>query len=322
MDYLGLSMYLSVGIATIILIALYSALHRRTSMTLRTLFFPDFDEFSFEKEVACIIIHPMFWISTFGILAVFTASLLFSMEESIIAYDWLFFSFILILFFAFFDPIMVWFLEGKYREPLRFVFGGISYGIIAALAAFFINSVIGILLGEIVDKQMGVLTLVILAPFFEEIIKIIGIFLISPHKMFRGPLDGILVGFSIGVGFAMTENIFYVTTRVPIYSIDLLVFRALYNTIAHGVFTAIGGAIFSKIKISFEHVGALLLAIPILVATLVHISFNIFAIIDVVSVDNFQVNYYVLSPLLVIALLLITIYLIITLKKSEAKKED
>ena len=71
------------------------------------------------------------------------------------------------------------------------------------------------------------------------------------HKRFKGPLDGIIIGFSVGAGFALMENIFYIITKIPQGSIDLLIFRAVYNTIAHGAFTAIGGAIIGKIKFNF-----------------------------------------------------------------------
>jgi RsiW-degrading membrane proteinase PrsW (M82 family) len=190
------------------------------------------------------------------------------------------------------------------------VFGALSYGMLCALVAFFFNSMASLLLNEEFGPKMGVLMLIAAAPVIEEVLKMFGVILLSGHKSFRGPLDGILFGFSIGAGFAMVENIFYISTKIPENSIELLMFRALYNTLAHGAFTAIGGAVLGKIKQDFKKPNLLLLMVPVLVAALTHTAFNVLAIVDIVGVSSLVLSYYIFSPAMVVALLIIVALLI------------
>lgn len=306
MAYLEIAVGLFTAVAVIMLFAFYTAYHRRGWSAIADVLIPDINNVPLSAEVAAIIVHPLFWIISLGIITFFTVSITFSINLSTLGYDWLAFAFSLVIFFALFDPLVIWFSEGKYREPLRFVLGSLSYGALCALIAFFINSVAGILLDETLGQKMSIIALIAAAPLVEETLKHIGVILVSGHKMFRGPLDGILIGFSIGAGFAMVENIFYITNKIPEHSVELLIFRALYNTIAHGSFTAIGGAVLGKIKQGFRRPNIILLFfVPMLTAALTHIAFNMLAIVDVVGVNSLVLEYYVFSPLMVVALLLI-----------------
>lgn len=314
MDYVELSVYLSIGTAILILIALYSALRRKTLMGFKDLFIPKTNKPTFGREAASIIIHPLFWIVCIGIASLFTVALIIGSLTESLAVDWLIFAFSLIIFFTFLDPLALWFAEGKYREPLRFIAGGISYGSMCALIAFFINSMMNVSIQQFVQPAIATVIIISLAPVFEEILKMYGLVIISSHKMFKNTMDGIIIGFAIGSGFALMENIFYIITKVPMYSIHILAFRAIYNTVAHGAFTAIGGAILGKIKMSFPRINTFLLLIPVFTAILIHISFNILAIIDTIGVYSLMVNYYIFSPLLTAALLIILLYLIMYAK--------
>ncbi len=320
-DYIGLSLYLALATATLIIWIVYIALHTKGVLTLKDLILPSIAEIPMSAEIALILLHPLFWILSLGICSLFLVSLLFTTQQQLIAYDWLMFAFSLIIFFALFDPFTVWLLEGRLREPLRFIMGSMSYGVLCALAAFFINSFLGIWLNEFIDPTLGAIVLLSLVPFLEEILKMVGVVAFTGHRLFRGPLDGLLIGFSIGAGFALTENLFYIITKIPAYSLDLLIFRALYNTIAHGAFTAIGGAVLGKIKVNFGSMSLLLVSTAVFIAALVHTAFNILAIVDIVGVKSLVLNYYIFSPLLVIALIIVVVYLIYYSKKSARASE-
>ncbi len=314
MDYVQLALYLLFGTVILILIAMHVALRRKTRLSLKELFIPKVRVADFSHEAASVIIHPLFWIVSTGIVSLFAVALILGSYNEMIALDWLLFAFSLVLFFTFLDPIALWFAEGRYKEPLRFVAGGMSYGALCALFAFLANSLLNSLFMQFVEPAIAAVMIISLAPVIEEILKMYGVIIISVHRVFKGTIDGIITGFAVGAGFALMENIFYIVTKVPAYSLDLIAFRAIYNTIAHGAFTAIGGAVLGKIRMTFPKPNILLLFIPIFTAILIHISFNILAIVDTIAVYSFIINYYIFSPLMTLALMLIILYLIIYAK--------
>ncbi|MCX8205721.1 MAG: PrsW family intramembrane metalloprotease [Candidatus Micrarchaeota archaeon] len=316
MDYIGMATYAALLAASIIVFAVYIAMHTPGTLSIRELLFPRVEQ-TLRGEVASILIHPLFWIVSSGIITLFTVSLLFSVSQPALAYDWLLFAASVVGLFAVVNTAAVWLFEGKLHEPLRFVIGSLCYGALCALAAFLINTLVGVWLGSVIDQKMSLLILLAVAPFIEEALKMLGVVSFSGHRMFRGTLDGILIGFSIGVGFALTENMFYIITKIPAHSFDLLLFRALYNTIAHGAFSAIGGAVLGKIRARAGNVTLLYAIVATLVAALVHVAFNILAIVDIVGVSSLELGYYIFSPVLSISLLLIVLYLIYYAKKTE-----
>lgn len=308
--------YAALFTASVAVLAVYVALYTPSALSLRELIFPRV-EHTIRGEIASIFIHPMFWIVSTAICTLFIMSLLFTTSNTSLAYEWLLFAASVVGMFAIVNTVAVWLFEGKLHEPLRFVIGSLCYGALCALAAFLFNTLLGMWLGNAIDQKTSLLVLLTLAPFIEELLKMLGVVSFSGHRMFRGTLDGILVGFSIGAGFALTENMFYIITKIPAHSFDLLLFRAIYNTIAHGAFTAIGGAVLGKIKARFENVSFFFALIAMMVAALIHVAFNILAIVDIVGVSSLELNYYIFSPALSISLLLIVLYLIYYAKKTE-----
>lgn len=92
------------------------------------------------------------------------------------------------------------------------------------------------------DMGSEVLTTVVGAPLIEEGFKGLGVLvlLFAFSKNFNGPVDGIVYGMLIGLGFAFTENILYFSQ----YYEDLaLVFRsrAILNPFVHPLATAMTG---------------------------------------------------------------------------------
>ncbi|MEM4331672.1 MAG: PrsW family intramembrane metalloprotease [Candidatus Micrarchaeia archaeon] len=310
MVYTEITVLLVVVMAVMLLGIVYTALHRKGWLEVVDILLPELRGLDARSEIASIIVHPLFWIVSVAIIAFFTISLLFSVNQTGIGYEWLVFSFAVVIFFALFDPLVIWFSEGKYHEPLRFVFGAMSYGAVCALFAFFINSMANIWLNIEFGERMGLLLLIATAPIVEEALKMVGVVLIAGHKNFKGPLDGILIGFSVGTGFAMMENIFYAATKIPENSIELLVFRALYNTLAHGAFTAIGGAVLGKIREVGKVHWVVRIMVPFFVAALTHTAFNVLAIVDIIGVNSLVLQYYIFSPMMVVALMLIITILI------------
>ncbi len=299
-----MAQYLSLGTGALLFIALYTAIHKK-GLNLHEILIPHLRHPSINDEIRAILDHPLFWLASIGIFATFGATMMMGVNSL----EWFAFAVSLSIFLAVLDSMLVWFAEGKFREPLRFVIGSMVYGGLAGMAAFFFNTIFNLILSEITAYNTGIIVLAI-APIIEETFKMMGVYIYSTEKRFRGSIDGIITGFSVGVGFSVLENLFYVASKIETYDMNLLAYRVIYNTLAHGAFTAIGGAVLGRIKTDFHKISLKLLAIPIFIAVLIHSAFNILAVIDVIYSHHTLMDYYVFTPLLDGALLVILGYLI------------
>ncbi|VVB73572.1 Protease prsW family protein [uncultured archaeon] len=209
---------------------------------------------------------------------------------------------------------LTWYADIVDREPFRFIVGMFMWGVLAAFIAFFINSALLYLFGKGAGMLPLVLTSVIgsmiISPVVEEIIKAFGLTFISLHHEFDDALDGLLYGFAIGIGFAMMENWFYFIARVdPIMVgidawVSVILYRSLFNTIAHGCFTGLAGVLLGVLKSRdrFKQYYHIALLPGIFIAILLHIAFNFTAYLDVVAMSDFRTILVSFNPALVIAI--------------------
>jgi protease PrsW len=95
------------------------------------------------------------------------------------------------------------------REPKRliaflFFVGAIPVAIAASALNVSFEAVIG-----------GILTAVLVAPLGEEVLKYLGMRIpVRRHRMFDEPIDGMIYGSTVGLGFAFTENFDYLLAGV------------------------------------------------------------------------------------------------------------
>jgi RsiW-degrading membrane proteinase PrsW (M82 family) len=85
----------------------------------------------------------------------------------------------------------------------------------------------------------------LIAPVNEEIVKLVAILLVLllVRSRVRGPLDGLVVGYFVGVGFAVVENaLFALRTGTEAEALQSVISRALTSPGTHGVFAGIAGA--------------------------------------------------------------------------------
>lgn len=151
------------------------------------------------------------------------------------------------------------------------VLRAIGAGGAAALAAMLVN---GVLLSELLQDRT-VLTLYV-APAVEEILKAAYlIYLLRAHRV-GFLVDAAIFGFGIGTGFALVENIYYLSSR-PGADLYLWVIRGFGTALMHGAATAIVG-IAAKALVD-RGKGLLLALLPGLFASaLLHSLFNHFFI--------------------------------------------
>jgi RsiW-degrading membrane proteinase PrsW (M82 family) len=114
----------------------------------------------------------------------------------------------------FFASFLYW-LDRYEKEPLLLLGGVFLWGaIVAAGGAFLINSILGegIFLFSNSDVATTLATGSVIAPLVEEILKglaVLGVFLVF-HAEFDSVLDGIIYAGVAALGFAATENTYYI----------------------------------------------------------------------------------------------------------------
>ncbi len=213
----------------------------------------------YEKQhiIARIFLHPAFW--AFEILiAVLDVWQLFTLNYSPTAVAYYIDSFIISGVFALVFPavflIVIWLADVYEREPLRFVFSMLLWGLVASAIALVVNTSIFTPIRQAGGLAFLFLAIVI-APVVEELSKGLGIFAISKHSEMNGALDGIVYGFSIGLGFALTENWLYFSNYSPASLgielsawVFLLFYRSIFSCLGHGWITATTGAVMGFFK--------------------------------------------------------------------------
>jgi protease PrsW len=137
--------------------------------------------------------------------------------------------------------ILICFWLDRYEpEPARYRLAAIGWGAVAAVALSFIGEqlVFGLSdTNEFVNVALG-------APVVEELSK--GLFLVAVvifrHPELHGPLDGIIYGALVGIGFAFVEDIVYYLQSLESGQLGVTFFlRGIMGPFAHPLFTAAAG---------------------------------------------------------------------------------
>lgn len=132
---------------------------------------------------------------------------------------------------------LLWWLDKYEKEPWGLFLGAFSYGLVPA-------PILAVVL-EVVWEDTSTLPTEgfaagVIAPIVEESLKGLGLLLLFFlwRREFDGVMDGLLYGATIGLGFALTENIVYLYA-FPEWEIILL--RILPFGLNHALFTAFTG---------------------------------------------------------------------------------
>ncbi len=223
----------------------------KSAYTLETLFNPLGGGRTLLQKFESFLTSPYFWgIEAAGVLVIF-AYLFFSAGawKSLESLS----SFALSGLIAFIIPFLwcaaFWYADFRDREPLRMIITFFLWGCLAALMAIGINTVWGAAF-ELIG--LGFIGIVLVAPLTEEFFKGSGLALLSEHQGFDSVEDGLLFGFTIGMGFAFVENWLYLIDNP--FSADiwgwlfLFLLRAVLFSANHGVYTAITGGVIGLLK--------------------------------------------------------------------------
>lgn len=133
---------------------------------------------------------------------------------------------------AFSFPSLIWISYAYHRdlyepEPKKAILTALTWGMLSVLPALLLEMAFGFL---------GVFAgIALVAPFAEELVKPLGLPWLRSE--IEGEMDGLIYGVTMGMGFAMVENMLYMIMGAG-YGADwslLVIVRGLGSTIGHAV---------------------------------------------------------------------------------------
>ncbi len=202
--------------------------------------------------------------------------------------------FIILVLFSFAPPIvyMVWLRNSERfsKEPMSqvfkvFIWGAIFGVIIAALLSLAILNIIDsfvdrpYLFGWESEFFIGLLLVIVIAPFVEELAKGVGVF--TAHDEITEAEDGLVYGASAGLGFAATENLLYGLLAYGLSGLEVSLFlialRSVSSAFLHASASSVMGYGIARSIVSSGVHGAF----PFyLLAVIMHATFNFIASIQ------------------------------------------
>ena len=207
--------------------------------------------------------------------------------------------------------IVLFFVKSdRFPEPTSQIIKIFMYGIFLCIPAFYINTALDEIYSNTNISEALIRSFLSAAPV-EEVLKFTVLYsLVYKMKDFNEPIDGIVYGVSVSLGFATLENIYYVYVLSDYFgttSQGLAILRSFSAIPAHGIFGATMGYFFMKYTfIKKENNLALCMIVPILL----HGAYNYFAS-----------SIFIISLLIVIISWIILLKNFSRLKKSQKKKK-
>ena len=156
----------------------------------------------------------------------------------------------------------------KFKEPTFQIIKIFFLGILITIPAFFLNTYFGNFLETNTNISEDLIGSFLTAAPIEEGLKFSVLFyFVYKMKDFNEPLDGIVYGVCVSLGFATLENIYYVYVLPEYFAttpLSLALLRAFSAVPAHAAFGAIMGYFFMKYSFVSKKDNLLFsLAIPI-----------------------------------------------------------
>ena len=150
-------------------------------------------------------------------------------------------SILIILFFVYSD---------KFKEPRGEIIKVFIYGILITIPAYFLNTYISDFFYNNTRVSEGLISSFLTAAPVEEGLKLsVLYYFVYKMKDFNEPIDGIVYGVTVSLGFATLENLYYVYLLADYFettSMALAVIRSFSAVPAHAVFGIFMGYFFMK----------------------------------------------------------------------------
>ena len=169
------------------------------------------------------------------------------------------------------------YLDSYKLVPLKLVIGVIALGCIAAFASYPL-SIVGLVW---FDVEFTAYTRYF-APFVEEALKALIIWGLIRGNRIGFLVDAAIYGFAVGAGFAIFENMYYLTL-LPDLQLGTWIVRGFGTAIMHGGATAIFSVISRALLRQHSTLGVVALLPGFLIASIIHSVFNHFFFMPLVN---------------------------------------
>lgn len=150
-------------------------------------------------------------------------------------------SILIVLFFVYSD---------KFKEPKGEIIKVFVYGILITIPAYFLNTYISDFFYSNTRVSEGLISSFLTAAPVEEGLKLsVLYYFVYKMKDFNEPIDGIVYGVTVSLGFATLENLYYVYLLADYFettSMALAIIRSFSAVPAHAVFGIFMGYFFMK----------------------------------------------------------------------------
>ena len=138
----------------------------------------------------------------------------------------------------------------KFKEPRSEIIKVFIYGILITIPAYFLNTFLSNFFYENTRVGEGLISSFLTAAPVEEGLKLFVLYyFVYKMKDFNEPVDGIVYGVTVSLGFATLENIYYVYLLADYFdtsSMSLALVRSFSAVPAHAVFGLFMGYFFMK----------------------------------------------------------------------------
>ena len=207
--------------------------------------------------------------------------------------------------------IIIFFVNSdRFREPTSEILKVFFYGILITIPAYFLNSFFASILYQTKLHHSLIGSFFTAAPIEEGLKLAVMYYLVFKMKDFNEPLDGIVYGVTVSLGFATLENFYYVYLLADYFettSMSLAILRSFSAVPAHAIFGVFMGYFF--MKYAFIKKGDNLF-FAFIVPFVLHGCYNLFA------GSNF-----IISLALIIISWIIALRMFARLKKTQKKKK-
>ncbi len=207
--------------------------------------------------------------------------------------------------------IVIFFVvSDKFREPNWEIIKIFIFGLLITIPAFFANFFLISFFSQNTLASQHLISSFLTAAPVEEGLKFLVLFLVVyKMKNFNEPLDGMVYGLCVSLGFATLENVYYVylSEFKEITPMTLAIVRSFTAVPAHGVFGAMMGYFFMKYSYINKKDN---LFFCFFIPFLLHGFYNLFA----------GVNFFYAAILIIVAWI-IALRLFSRLKKSQKSKK-
>ncbi len=169
------------------------------------------------------------------------------------------------------------YLDSYKLVPLKWVVGTIALGCATGVASYPLN-MIGL---QWLDVDFTVYTRYV-APLIEEALKAVVIWALMRENRIGFLVDAAILGFAVGAGFAIFENMYYLTI-LPDMKLGTWIVRGFGTAIMHGGATAMFAVIAHTMLEQYPTRGWAAMLPGLLIAAITHSVFNHFFFTPIVN---------------------------------------